>query len=95
MSDQEQCAKEIDKLKAILGEKKQKLQRDLAFEKRFQTQYGLNERAPVDEIENEIKAVEKLEADVCTGAWCKKGEVVIPEPAPTPTPAPAEEPKQG
>lgn len=90
----EDCAREVDKLKAILGEKKAKLQRDLAFEKKFQTQYGLNERAPVEELENEIKAVEKLEADVCTGAWCKRGEIVQPAPPEPPKEAPPEEPKQ-
>jgi hypothetical protein len=67
----------------------------LAFEKKFQTQYGLNERAPVDEIEQEIKAVEKLEQDVCTGAWCKKGEIVQPVIVPAPEAPKPEEPKQG
>lgn len=81
MTEQEgdPCAMEVGKLKQILEEKKGKLQRDLAFEKKFQETYGLNETRPVEDIEIEIKAVEKLITDVCEGEWCKK-RVEVSEP---------------
>lgn len=74
MTEQEgdPCAMEIGKLRQILEEKKAKLQRDLTFEKKFQATYGMNESKPVEEIETEIKAVEKLITDVCDGDWCRK-----------------------
>lgn len=81
---------EIGKLKQILEEKKAKLQRDLTFEKKFQATYGLNESKPVEEIEIEIKAVEKLITDVCEGEWCKKR---VETSEPKPQESPSEEPK--
>jgi len=92
MTEQEgdPCAMEIGKLRQILEEKKAKLQRDLAFEKKFQATYGLNETKSVDEIETEIKAVEKLVTDVCEGDWCRKRPEISEPKAQEPPP---EEPK--